>query len=87
MTSKIIAVEQSDVRALNYDPGYVDTFMWRDYASHAIDERVKNAVRTVETGGKLIKPEQTAWVLADVLEKDEFETGGRVTYFDIAAQE
>ena len=85
MTSKVIAVEQPDVRVLNYDTGVVDTTLWRRVASNAIDEFVQEFVREKEEIG-LLTPDQTASVLADIIEKDEFESGGRLVYSDVVEQ-
>ena len=86
MTSKVIAVEQPDVRVLNYDTGVgVDTTLWRHVASNAVGDFMKKFVREREEIG-LLTPDQTASVLADIIEKDEFESGGRLVYSDVVEQ-
>ena len=81
-----IALEHPDVRVLNYDPGRVDTALWRDIEMNTVDPRTKDIFTTPRKEGLLITPERTASVLVDVLQKDDFESGGRKVYKEEVSQ-
>jgi sepiapterin reductase len=71
-------------KVLNYAPGACDTAMTDTLADCAdLDSELHTFFNTSRDEKKLIRPEDTAAKLVGLLEKDEFESGSHVDYWDI----
>ena len=71
-------------KVLNYAPGACDTEMTDTLADCAdLDSGLHTFFSTSRDEKKLIRPEDTAAKLVGLLEKDEFESGSHVDYWDI----
>lgn len=71
-------------KVLNYAPGACDTAMTDTLADCAdLDSGLHTFFNTSRDEKKLIRPEDTAAKLVGLLEKDEFESGSHVDYWDI----
>ncbi|XP_789849.2 sepiapterin reductase [Strongylocentrotus purpuratus] len=86
MLFRTIALEEPDVRVLNYDPGAVDTAMFRDNATNNASVDVRQMLERLENDQQLLKPDQTAAMLLSILEKDAFESGAHLSYSDDLAK-
>ena len=54
--------------------------MFRSLTSGVVDPTMKDFLAGMEKDGKVVSPEQTASVLAEILQRDEFESGARVVF-------
>ncbi len=71
-------------KVLNYAPGACDTEMTDTLADCAdLDSGLHTFFNTSRDEKKLIRPDGTAAKLIGLLEKDEFESGSHVDYWDI----
>ncbi|XP_040569030.1 sepiapterin reductase [Lepeophtheirus salmonis] len=77
MYFQIMAKEEDDVRVLNYSPGPMDT--------SAID-RLKESDKTIDYvkgfWTNLIEPTTSAEKMAFIIEKNEFQSGVQIDFFD-----
>ena len=80
MLLKVIAVEEPDVRALNYDPGIVGTEMNSYIRANFAVQSIRDFLNDVEKQGKLQTPEQTAERLTKILEEDSYQSGVHMDY-------
>uniref|UniRef100_A0AC34RF16 Sepiapterin reductase n=1 Tax=Panagrolaimus sp. JU765 TaxID=591449 RepID=A0AC34RF16_9BILA len=82
-----LAVEAKNVRVLNYSPGPVETDMIHEIFDHTYDADFKekfapNAAPS-NVHRKRLTPKETVSKLIAILDKNEFESGSRIDYFDI----
>jgi len=87
MLFKVLALEEktagSKVRVLNYAPGPIDTQMVRGIvADPGADPDVKGGFVKLITEETILQPDQTAAKLVEILDKDAFESGQHVDYYD-----
>lgn len=83
MLFKTIAVEDPDVRILNYAPGPVDTAMNQEICDTSADQPLREMMSGLRTSNNILQPHQTASKLARILEDDTYESGAHVDYYDI----
>ncbi|XP_041476928.1 sepiapterin reductase-like [Lytechinus variegatus] len=86
MLFKTIALEEPDVRVLSYNPGPVDTAMFKDMQTNSASAECRKMLEVTESEQKLLQPDQTASRLLSILEKDAFESGAHVSYNDDLAE-
>jgi sepiapterin reductase len=71
-------------KVLNYAPGPTDTVMTDTLADcNTLDDGLQNFFTTSRNEKTLIRPDDTAAKLVGLLEKDEFESGSHVDYYDL----
>lgn len=80
------AVESSNTRVLSYSPGPVETDMVNEVHDNTYDIELKkkfapNAGSSTENRGRLT-PMQTVSKLIGIIDKNDFESGSRIDYFD-----
>ncbi|XP_071108503.1 sepiapterin reductase-like isoform X1 [Haliotis cracherodii] len=81
MFMRTLALEQPDFRVLNYAPGPVDTNMFhKEGLQETKAEAHLEALRAMEKS--LLSPETTVNRLIAILEKNVFESGAHIDYFD-----
>ncbi|KAL5006976.1 hypothetical protein ScPMuIL_015782 [Solemya velum] len=78
MFFRVLAVEEPDIRVLNYAPGLVLTDMLRE-AGESKDPGVRAFFEEM-IGGKAISTDSSANKLIEILKKNMFETGAHVNY-------
>ncbi|KAL5007881.1 hypothetical protein ScPMuIL_016687 [Solemya velum] len=78
MFFRVLAVEEPDIRVLNYDPGLVLTDMMRQ-AGETKDPDFRAYCEEL-IGGKAISTDSTVNKLIEILQKNGFETGAQVNY-------
>ncbi|KAJ3320565.1 hypothetical protein HDV06_005188 [Boothiomyces sp. JEL0866] len=87
MYHRNIALEEdllkNQVRVLNYAPGPLDTAMQQRIREEMPDVDLKKAFTNMHKENNLIKPRDSAQALVDLLEKNEFDNGSHVDYFEI----
>ncbi|KAL8580840.1 hypothetical protein ACOMHN_017344 [Nucella lapillus] len=81
MFFKVVALEEEDVRVLNYSPGPVETAMTDDIITSE-DEGVRNWAKTAKEDKSLLTCDTSISKLIQILDKNAFENGFRVDYFD-----
>lgn len=83
---RAFATEHPECRVLNYSPGPVDTIMHSEVAEKTYDAGVREVFGKKRHDSnlhrKLLTPTETVQRLIHLLEKNNFENGSRVDYFD-----
>ncbi|KAL9190749.1 hypothetical protein ACHAXT_000455 [Thalassiosira profunda] len=82
----VLAKENKDngrFKVLNYAPGAADTPMAAELSDFAARGGIKKDAPSADQVG-LIRPEDTASKLVNILTKDEYESGSHIDYFDDA---
>ncbi|XP_067649768.1 sepiapterin reductase-like [Haliotis asinina] len=81
MFMRTLALEQPNIRVLSYDPGPVDTKMFHtEGIQETKAEEHVQALRAMAK--KLLAPDTTVDRLIAILEKNVFESGCHISYFD-----
>ncbi|PIK57652.1 putative sepiapterin reductase-like [Apostichopus japonicus] len=81
MFFRVMALEEPEVRILSYDPGAVDTDMFKQTFSSP-DKDLVSAVGDISKQTYFLKPEQSAGALVKALEKDKYENATVVRAYD-----
>merc|ERR1712238_398656 len=72
-------------KVLNYAPGPCDTQMTDELVDcPVLDEDLHKYFATSKQNSKLVRVEDTARKLVQILSLDEYESGSHVDYFDVA---
>lgn len=79
---KVFALEEDDVRVLNYSPGPVDTAMVNEVIGNVKDEGVRGMFVEMKEKNTILTPLQTVEKLLGILEKGDFKSGDVIDYFD-----
>ncbi|KAJ1642757.1 hypothetical protein J3B02_005581 [Coemansia erecta] len=82
----VAALENADggrTRVLNYAPGPLDNDMQADVRAQISDLEQKKIYDDMHRQGKLVKVQDTARVMCELLDKWEFQSGAHVDYYDI----
>nr|CAD2167910.1 unnamed protein product [Meloidogyne enterolobii] len=83
---RAFAIEHPNCRVLSYSPGPVDTTMHSEVAEKTYDAGVREVFGKKRHDSnlhrKLLTPTETVQRLIHLLEKNNFENGSRVDYFD-----
>lgn len=70
------------IRVLNYSPGPVDTDMQKEIRSGAAVPEQRQYYTELFESKRLITPEQTTEKLVTLLERNDYNNGAHVDYFD-----
>uniref|UniRef100_A0A915PPF8 Sepiapterin reductase n=1 Tax=Setaria digitata TaxID=48799 RepID=A0A915PPF8_9BILA len=83
---RTLAVEEPNLRILNYSPGPVQTDMHNEIAKTSYDEGVRKSFQAQadnsEVNRRTLSPKETVAKMLSVLEEDKFESGSRYDFFD-----
>lgn len=82
MFFRVMALEEPDVRILSYDPGAVDTDMFKQTFS-STDSDVVATVSDITSQNYVLSPEQSAGALVKALEDDTYENAAVVRAYDV----
>lgn len=87
---RCLAVEDKELRVLNYSPGPVLTEMYNEIAEKSYDSATREMFKGVpseksvekELHRESLTPEETVKRMFHIIEENKFESGGRCDYFD-----
>lgn len=82
MFFKVLAIEEPSIRVLNYAPGPVDTDMQTYLRENISDAESKEKMKELVEQGNLLKAEDSAQKLVEILCRNTFTSGDHVDYFD-----
>jgi sepiapterin reductase len=74
------------VKTLNYAPGPLETDMTQEIRAASSSERLNESLRP-HYAKQLVQPIDSARVLVDLVQKDEFDSGEHIDYFDVVASQ
>jgi sepiapterin reductase len=74
------------VKTLNYAPGPLETDMTQEIRAASSSERLDESLRP-HYARQLVQPADSARVLVDLVQKDEFDSGQHIDYFDVVASQ
>ncbi|VBB30172.1 unnamed protein product [Acanthocheilonema viteae] len=84
---RALAVEERNLRILNYSPGPVQTDMHDEIAKKSYDEDMRRSFQaranSTEVNKRTLSPKETVEKMLSILEKGEFESGSRHDFFDL----
>ncbi|NXH12443.1 SPRE reductase, partial [Bucco capensis] len=83
MMFRVLALEEPDVRVLNYAPGPLDTDMQLLARSKTGDAEMRQFFQSLKDSGQLIDCTVSARKLLKLLEEDTFCSGAHVDFHDI----
>ncbi|NXM75598.1 SPRE reductase, partial [Serilophus lunatus] len=83
MMFQVLALEEPEVRVLNYAPGPLDTDMQLLARTKTGDPGMRQHFQSLQESGKLIDCRVSAQKLLDLLDKDTFPSGSHVDFYDI----
>ncbi|PKK30705.1 sepiapterin reductase (7,8-dihydrobiopterin:NADP+ oxidoreductase), partial [Columba livia] len=83
MMFQVLALEEPDVRVLNYAPGPLDTDMQLLARTKTADPEMRQYFQCLQENGKLIDCTVSAQKLVNLLEEDTFCSGTHVDFYDI----
>uniref|UniRef100_A0A914XZE7 Sepiapterin reductase n=1 Tax=Panagrolaimus superbus TaxID=310955 RepID=A0A914XZE7_9BILA len=78
---------ETDSRVLNYSPGPVETDMITEIGKSSFDPQIREmfsptSTQSTDSHRKRLTPKETVSKLIAIIDKNEFDNGGRVDYFD-----
>ncbi|VDM91986.1 unnamed protein product [Litomosoides sigmodontis] len=83
---RALAVEERNLRILNYSPGPVQTDMHNEVAEKSYDEGIRKSFQYAhgtEVNKRKLSPKETVEKMLSVLEEGKFESGSRHDFFDL----
>ncbi|NXL50494.1 SPRE reductase, partial [Podilymbus podiceps] len=83
MMFQVLALEEPDVRVLNYAPGPLDTDMQLLARTMTGDPEMRQYFQSLQESGQLIDCTVSAQKLLNLLEEDTFPSGAHVDFYDI----
>ncbi|NWS76572.1 SPRE reductase, partial [Crotophaga sulcirostris] len=83
MMFQVLALEEPDVRVLNYAPGPLDTDMQLLARTKTGDPEMRQYFQSLQESGQLIDCTVSAQKLVNLLEEDTFVSGTHVDFYDI----
>ncbi|XP_026702681.1 sepiapterin reductase, partial [Athene cunicularia] len=83
MMFQVLALEEPDVRVLNYAPGPLDTDMQLLARTKTGDPEMRQFFQSLQESGQLIDCAVSAQKLVNLLEEDTFPSGAHVDFYDI----
>ncbi|KAI8368988.1 hypothetical protein BD560DRAFT_130239 [Blakeslea trispora] len=83
MLLQIVATEEPSVRTLNYAPGPLDNDMQKAVRETVGDTEQRELYTRLKNEGKLVKMEDSANKLWQLLSKDQYTSGSHIDYFDV----
>ncbi|KFQ24701.1 Sepiapterin reductase, partial [Mesitornis unicolor] len=83
MMFQVLALEEPDVRVLNYAPGPLDTDMQLLARTKTADPEMRQYFQSLQESGQLIDCTVSAQKLLRLLEEDTFSSGAHVDFYNI----
>ncbi|XP_017692365.1 PREDICTED: sepiapterin reductase [Lepidothrix coronata] len=83
MMFQVLALEEPDVRVLNYAPGPLDTDMQLLARTETGDLEMRQYFQSLQEGRKLIDCTVSAQKLVKLLEEDTFQSGAHLDFYDV----
>ncbi|NXF83686.1 SPRE reductase, partial [Sclerurus mexicanus] len=83
MMFQVLALEEPQIRVLNYAPGPLDTDMQLLARTKTGDPEMRQYFQSLQESGKLIDCTVSAQKLLKLLEEDTFQSGAHVDFYDI----
>ncbi|NWV10896.1 SPRE reductase, partial [Ptilonorhynchus violaceus] len=83
MMFQVLALEQPEVRVLNYAPGPLDTDMQLLARTRTGDPRMRQYFQSLQENRQLIDSSVSAQKLLKLLEEDTFPSGAHLDFYDI----
>uniref|UniRef100_A0A8C3PS20 Sepiapterin reductase n=1 Tax=Calidris pygmaea TaxID=425635 RepID=A0A8C3PS20_9CHAR len=83
MMFQVLALEEPDVRVLNYAPGPLDTDMQLLARTKTRDPEMRQYFQSLQESGHLIDCTVSAQKLVNLLAEDTFSSGAHVDFYDI----
>ncbi|NXT21856.1 SPRE reductase, partial [Syrrhaptes paradoxus] len=83
MMFQVLALEEPDVRVLNYAPGPLDTDMQLLARTKTGDPEMRQYFQSLQENSQLIDCTVSAQKLVNLLEEDTFSSGAHVDFYDI----
>ena len=80
--ARVLALENPTIRVLSYSPGPLDTDMLQHVLSSHYSDDVRKSIKSSFEKGEVLKPDVTVTKLVDILERNDFESGKVVDYYD-----
>uniref|UniRef100_T1GT79 Sepiapterin reductase n=1 Tax=Megaselia scalaris TaxID=36166 RepID=T1GT79_MEGSC len=82
MYFKVLAAEEKETLVLNYSPGPVETDMTVDVQKNSHDSGVRGMFENLRSEKTILTTEQTTAKFLQVLEKNQFQSGDQVDFYD-----
>ncbi|XP_054442831.1 sepiapterin reductase [Pteronotus mesoamericanus] len=82
MMFRVLAKEEPSVRVLSYAPGPLDTDMYQLAQETSVDEDLRKTLQELKAKGELLDCRVSAQKLLSLLQKDIFESGAHVDFYD-----
>ncbi|XP_006880946.1 PREDICTED: sepiapterin reductase [Elephantulus edwardii] len=82
MMCQVLASEEPSVRVLSYAPGPLDTDMQQLARENSVDPEVRESLQRLKEKGKLVDCGVSAQKLLSLLQKDAFQSGAHVDFYD-----
>ncbi|XP_028617035.1 sepiapterin reductase [Grammomys surdaster] len=82
MLCQVLAVEEPRVRVLSYAPGPLDTDMQQLARETSVDPELRSSLQKLKSQGKLVDCGTSAQKLLSLLQKDTFQSGAHVDFYD-----
>lgn len=83
MLFRTMALEEPSIRILNYSPGPIDTHMQLQARTETADPELKTLFKDMHENGRLLSSEESISKLTSLLEKNSFDNGAHIDYYDI----
>uniref|UniRef100_A0A8D0FEQ4 Sepiapterin reductase n=1 Tax=Strix occidentalis caurina TaxID=311401 RepID=A0A8D0FEQ4_STROC len=83
MMFQVLALEEPDVRVLNYAPGPLDTDMQLLARTKTGDPEMRQFFQSLQESGQLIDCTVSAQKLVNLLEEDTFPSGAHVDFYNV----
>lgn len=82
MLYQVLAAEEPGVRVLSYAPGPLDTDMQQLARETSKDPEIRNGLQKLKSNGKLVDCGTSAQKLLSLLQKDTFQSGAHIDFYD-----
>lgn len=83
MLYQVLAVEEPSVRVLSYAPGPLDTNMQQLARETSMDPELRSRLQKLNSEGELVDCGTSAQKLLSLLQRDTFQSGAHVDFYDI----
>ncbi|KAK7809517.1 hypothetical protein U0070_023995 [Myodes glareolus] len=82
MLYQVLAAEEPGVRVLNYAPGPLDTDMQQLARESSKYPEIRNGLQKLKSNGALVDCGTSAQKLLSLLQKDTFQSGAHIDFYD-----
>uniref|UniRef100_A0A8D2DF54 Sepiapterin reductase n=1 Tax=Sciurus vulgaris TaxID=55149 RepID=A0A8D2DF54_SCIVU len=83
MMFQVLAAEEPSVRVLSYAPGPLDTDMQLLARETSVDLDLRKRLQDMKTNGELVDCGMSAQKLLNLLQRDTFESGAHVDFYNL----